>query len=46
MGGDNEGGNGEKWGWREPWPLGIDDSRDDNTIMNWMRDPEAPAPPI
>ena len=32
--------------WRRPWPQGIDDSTDDDTIMNWMRDPKKPNPPI
>mgnify|MGYP006114735665 FL=1 len=44
QGGDE--GNGTPNGWRDPWPLGIDDSRLDDTVMNWMRDPKAPDPPI
>ena len=32
---DGGGGNGTPNGWRDPWPLGIDDSRLDDTIMNW-----------
>ena len=40
------GDNGTTNGWREPWPLGIDDSRLDDTVMNWMRHPEGPGPPI
>ena len=39
-------GDGTPNGWRDPWPLGIDDSRLDDTVLNWMRDPKAPAPPI
>ena len=41
-----DGGNGTPNGWRDPWPLGIDDSRLDDTVLNWMRDPKAPEPPI
>ena len=33
--------------WRKGWPQGaIDDSTDDDKIMNWMREPKPPAPPI
>ena len=33
--------------WRNPWPQGaIDDSTDDDKIMNWIRAPEPPKPPI
>ena len=32
--------------WNLPWPQGIDDSTDDDKIMNWIRKPEEPAPPI
>ena len=33
--------------WRNAWPQGaIDDSTDDDKIMNWMRVPEGPPPPI
>ena len=31
--------------WRRPWPQGIDDSTNDDTIMNWPRLPEPPLPP-
>ena len=33
--------------WRWNWPNGIvDDSTDDDTIMNWMRKPKPANPPI
>ena len=32
--------------WNLPWPQGIDDSTDDDKILNWMRKPKAPEPPI
>ena len=33
--------------WRVPWPQGaVDDSTDDEKIMNWMRKPKEPKPPI
>ena len=32
--------------WRRQWPQGIDDSTDDDTIMNWMRKPKSANPPI
>ena len=32
--------------WRRQWPQGIDDSTDDDTIMNWMRKPKKVNPPI
>ena len=33
--------------WRKGWPEGaIDDSTDDDKIMNWMRKPAAPPAPI
>ena len=44
--GDDKGMNGTFNGWRNPWPHGIDDSTDDHLIMNWMRDPKKPDPPI
>ncbi len=32
--------------WRNPWPQGTDDSTDDDKILNWMRKPKDPEPPI
>ena len=32
--------------WRKAWPQGIDDSNDDDKIMNWPRKPKKPDPPI
>ena len=32
--------------WRKPWPQGIDDSTDDDKVMNWIREPEPKKPPI
>ena len=32
--------------WNLPWPQGIDDSTDDDKILNWIREPEPPKPPI
>ena len=33
--------------WRVNWPQGaVDDSTDDDKIMNWMRKPKEPKPPI
>ena len=46
MGDGDKGGDGTPNGWRDPWPLGIDDSRLDDTVLNWMRDPKKPEPPI
>ena len=43
---DNKHGNGSFNNWRNPWPLGIDDSTHDDLIMNWMRDPKKGDPPI
>tara|TARA_B110000285_G_C14836031_1_gene473126 strand:+ start:107 stop:496 length:390 start_codon:yes stop_codon:yes gene_type:complete len=43
---DNKHGNGSFNGWRNPWPLGIDDSTNDHLIMNWMKDPKGPDAPI
>lgn len=32
--------------WLKPWPQGIDNSEDDDKIMNWIREPKAADPPI
>ena len=33
--------------WRVRWPQGaVDDSTDDEKIMNWMREKKEPKPPI
>ena len=32
--------------WRHKWPQGLDDSTDDENIMNWPRDPKKKNPPI
>ena len=32
--------------WRLPWPQGIDDSTDDDKVMNWMREKKPADPPI
>lgn len=32
--------------WRKPWPEGVDDSTDDENVMNWMRKRKGPDPPI
>ena len=32
--------------WRNPWPQGIDDSTDDDTIMNWIRKPKEIEPTL
>jgi len=32
--------------WNKPWPQGIDNSEDDDKIMNWIREPKAADPPI
>ena len=33
--------------WRGSWPQGpVDDSTDDDKILNWMRKPKEPEPPI
>ena len=44
--GDDDDRNGKKHGWRNAWPHGIDDSTLDDTVMNWIRKPEDPEPPI
>ena len=33
--------------WNLPWPNGaVDDSTDDDKVMNWIREPKPPKPPI
>ena len=32
--------------WRKAWPEGVDDSTDDENVMNWMRKRASPDPPI
>ena len=32
--------------WRKPWPEGIDDSTNDEDVLNWMRTRKGPDPPI
>ena len=32
--------------WRRPWPQGIDDSTDDENVLNWMRKKKEADPPI
>lgn len=32
--------------WNYPWPQGTDDSTDDDKILNWIREPKPPKPPI
>ena len=32
--------------WRKKWPQGLDDSTDDDKILNWMRTPKDPEDPI
>ena len=37
----------EDFHWKKQWPSGsVDDSTDDDLIMNWIRKPKAPKPPI
>ena len=32
--------------WRKPWPEGIDDSTNDEDVLNWMRTRKGPDGPI
>ena len=33
-------------GWRNVWPHGIDDSTNDDTVLNWIRPATKPEPPL
>ena len=32
--------------WRRPWPQGVDNSENDDKILNWIRKPAGPPTPI